>query len=107
MLQAMYLYVGVEAQYIQFGYLWTLQKPMKSSMLDHAPSQMLTLAHYENKLTGTKPPLTYKHIKKYIFQSFPLLWQQQYIRSGQCVANTPLSDIVEFMSKHYLLIHRI
>jgi hypothetical protein len=101
MLQAMYRkYVGAEARDIQFEYFRTLQKRMKSSMLDHS-SRMLTLAHYGNKLPGTKSPLT-EQIKKCIFQSFPLLWQQQCICSGQCFANTPLSHIIEFMSNKKL-----
>jgi hypothetical protein len=37
-------------------------------------------------------------VKKSIFQSFPPNWQQQFICSGQQVANTPLSDILKFMS---------
>jgi hypothetical protein len=101
MLQAMYhRYVGAEARDIHFEYFCTLQKPMKASMLDHS-NRMLTLACYGNKLPGTEPPLTDEQIKKCIFQSFPLVWQQQYIRSGQRVANTP-SDIVEFMSNEKL-----
>jgi hypothetical protein len=74
---------------------------MKSSKLNHL-SRMLTLACYGNKLTDTEPPLTSKQTKKYMLASFPLIWQQQYIRSGQCVANTPLSDIIEFMSNEKL-----
>jgi hypothetical protein len=74
---------------------------MKASTLDHS-SRMLTLACYGNKLPGTEPPLNDEQIKKCIFHSFPLLWQQQYIHSGQCVANTPLSDIIEFMSNEKL-----
>jgi hypothetical protein len=101
-LQALYRkYVGAEARDTQFEYFRTLQKPMKASTLDHA-SRMLTLARYGNKLPGAEPPLTSEQIKKCIFASFPLLWQQQYIRSGQRVANTPLSDIIEFMSNEKL-----
>jgi hypothetical protein len=102
MLQAMYRKcIGAEARDIQVAYFRTLQKPMKSSMLDHS-SRMLTLARYGNKLPCAEPPLTNKPIRKCIFQSFPLLWQQQYIHSGQRVANTPLSDIIEFMSNKKL-----
>ena len=59
---------------------------------------MLTLAWYGNKLPGNEPPLTDKQIKKCIFQSFPAMWQQQYIRSGQHVVTASLLDIIEFMS---------
>ena len=101
-LQALYRkYVGAEARDTQFEYFRNIQKPMKASTLDHS-SRMLTLARYGNKLPGTEPPLTGEQIKKCIFTSFPLLWQQQYIRSGQRVANTPLSDIIEFMSNEKL-----
>ena len=94
-------YVGAEAQENQFEHFCTLQKPLKSSTLDHS-SRMLTLARYANKLPGNDPPLMEEQIKKCIFQSFPVLWQQQYIRSGQRVVNTPLSDIIEFMSNEKL-----
>jgi hypothetical protein len=90
-------YVGAEARDIQFEYFRTLRKPLKSNPLDHS-SRMLTLARYGNKLPGNDPALTDEQVKKCIFQSFPAKWQQQFIRSGQRVANTPLSDIVEFMS---------
>jgi hypothetical protein len=101
-LQEMYRkYVGAEARDIHFEYFRTLQKPMKASTLDHS-SRMLTLARYGNKLPGTEPTLTDEQVKKCIFHSFPLLWQQQYIRSGQRVANTSLSDIIEFMSNEKL-----
>jgi hypothetical protein len=60
------------------------------------------LARYGNKLPGAEPPLTSEQIKKCIFASFPLLWQQQYIRSGQRVSTTPLSDIIEFVSNKKL-----
>jgi hypothetical protein len=101
-LQEMYRkYVGAEARDVQFEYFRTLQKPMKSSILEHS-SRMLTLARYGNKLPGTEPPLTDEQVKKQIFHSFPLLWQQQFIRSGQHVANTTLSDICEFMSNEKL-----
>jgi hypothetical protein len=53
-------------------------------------------------LPGTEPPVNDEQIKKCIFDSFPLLWQQLYIRSRQCVANTPLSDIIGFMSNEKL-----
>ena len=59
---------------------------------------MLTLARYGNKWPGNEPVLTNKQIKKCIFSSFPLTWQQQFIRSGQRVAVASLSDIIEFMS---------
>jgi hypothetical protein len=72
MLQEIYRkYVGAKDQDIQFEYFQTLQKPMKSSMLDYS-SRMLTLAHYGNKLPGTKPLLMDEQIKKCIFQSFPI-----------------------------------
>jgi hypothetical protein len=97
-LQTMYRkYVGAEARDVQFEYYRSIQKPLKSSTLDHS-SRMLTLARYGNKLPGNEPELTDEQIKKCIFSSFPLTWQQQYIRSGQRVAATPLSDIIEFMS---------
>jgi hypothetical protein len=63
---------------------------------------MLTLAHYGNKLPGTEPPLTDEQVKKHIILFFSLLWQQQFILSGQHVATTTLSDISEFMSKEKL-----
>jgi hypothetical protein len=102
-LQEMYRkYIGAEACDVQFEYFRTLQKPiMKSSIPEHS-SQMLTLARYGNKLPGTEPPLTDEQVKKHIFHSFPLLWQQQFIRSGQHVATTTLSDISEFMSNQKL-----
>jgi hypothetical protein len=59
---------------------------------------MLTLACYGNKLPGNDPLLTEQQIKKCIFHSFPSKWQQQFIRSGQQVSTTILSDIIEFMS---------
>jgi hypothetical protein len=90
-------YVGAEARDIQFEYFRTLRKPLKSNPLDHS-SRMLTLSRYGNKLPGNEPALNDDQVKKCIFQSFPAKWQQQFIRSGQRVANTPLSDIVEFMS---------
>jgi len=97
-LQEMYRkYVGAEARDVQFEYYRSISKPLKSSTLDHS-SRMLTLARYGNKLPGTEPVLTDDQVKKCIFSSFPLTWQQQYIRSGQRVANTSLSDIIEFMS---------
>jgi hypothetical protein len=60
-LQAMYRkYVGAEAQDSQFKYFRMLQKPMKSSMLDHS-SRILTLVRYGgNKLPGTEPPLSHQ-----------------------------------------------
>ena len=97
-LQEMYRkYVGAEARDVQFEYYRSIQKPLKASTLDHS-SRMLTLARYGNKLPGNEPVLTDDQVKKCIFSSFPLTWQQQYIRSRQRVANTPLSDIIEFMS---------
>jgi hypothetical protein len=90
-------YVGPKVMAIQFEYFHMLQKPpLKSSTLDHL-SQMLMLAHYGYKLPGNEPLLIDEQIKKCIFSSFPLTWQQQYIHSGQQVATTPLLDIVEFM----------
>jgi hypothetical protein len=97
-LQAMYRkYVGAEARDVQFEYFRTIQKTLKSSPLEHS-SRMLTLARYGNKLPGNEPPLTDEQVKKCIFNSFPLSWQQQFIRSGQRIATTSLSDIIEFMS---------
>jgi hypothetical protein len=97
-IQEMYRkYVGAEAREIQFEYFRSLQKPLKSSILDHS-SRMLTLTRYGNRLPGTEPILTEEQIKKCIFTSFPLAWQQQFIRSGQRVALRALSDIIEFMS---------
>jgi hypothetical protein len=90
-------YVGAKARDTQIEYYKTLRKPMKMNPLDHS-SRMLTLARYGNKLPGSEPPLTEQQIKKCIFHSFPLKWQQQFIRSGQQVATTILSDIIEFMS---------
>jgi hypothetical protein len=89
---------GAEARDIQSEYFQTLCKPINSSPLDHSIC-MLTLACYGNKLPGNEPALTPDdQVKKCIFQSFPAKWQQLFIRSGQQVANTPLSDIMEFMS---------
>jgi hypothetical protein len=77
MLQAMYRkYVGAEARDIQFEYFRTLQKPMKSSMLDHS-SRMLTLARYGNKLPGTEPPLTTDEQIKKCIQSFSFLQKEE------------------------------
>jgi hypothetical protein len=90
-------YVGAEARDTQIEYYKTLRKPMKMNPLDHS-SRMLTLARYGNKLPGNEPPLTDQQIKKCIFHSFPSKWQQQFIRSGQQVSMTMLSDIIEFMS---------
>jgi hypothetical protein len=101
-IQALYRkYVGAEARDIQFEHFRSLKKPLKASILDHS-SRMLTLARYGNKLPGIEPALNDEQIKKFIFQSFPALWQQQYIRSGQRVAGTPLADIIEFMSNEKL-----
>jgi hypothetical protein len=101
-LQSMYRkYVGAEARDIQFEYFKSLHKPIKAGTLDHS-SRMLTLARYGNKLPGTEPLLTDDQVKKCIFQSYPLTWQQQYIRSGQRQATASLSDIVEFMSNEKL-----
>jgi hypothetical protein len=97
-LQEMYRkYVSAEAREVQFEYFRSIQKPLKTTTLDHS-SRMLTLARYGNKLPGTEPPLTDEQVKKCIFTSFPLAWQQQFIRSGQRVATTALADIIEFMS---------
>jgi hypothetical protein len=90
-------YVSAEARDIQFEYFRTLRKPLKSSPLEHS-SRMLTLARYGNKLPGNEPALTEEQVKKCIFQSYPTKWQQQFIRSGQRVATSTLSDIVEFMN---------
>jgi hypothetical protein len=101
-IQTMYRkYVGAEARDIQFEYFKSLMKPLKASTLDHS-SRMLTLARYGNRLPGTEPVLTDDQVKKIIFQSYPLLWQQQYVRSGQRVSNSTLSEIVEFMSNEKL-----
>jgi hypothetical protein len=90
-------YVGAEARDTQSEYFKTLRKPMKADPLTHS-SRMLTLARYGNKLPGTDPELTEAQVKKCIFHSFPQSWQQQFIRTGQSVANTQLSDMIEFMS---------
>jgi hypothetical protein len=90
-------YVSAEARDIQFEYFRTLRKPLKSSPLEHS-SRMLTLARYGNKLPGNEPVLNDEQVKKCIFQSYPTKWQQQFIRSGQRVATSTLSDIVEFMN---------
>ena len=63
---------------------------------------MLTLARYGNKLPGTEPLLTAEQITKCIFQSYPVLWQQQFIRSGQRLVDNTLLDIPEFMSNEKL-----
>jgi hypothetical protein len=97
-LQEMYRkYVVAESRDTQIEYYKTLRKPMKANPLDHS-NRMLTLARFGNKLPGIEPPLTEDQIKNCIFHSFPPKWQQQFIRSGQRVANTPLSEIIEFMS---------
>jgi hypothetical protein len=97
-LQAMYRkYVGAESCDTQIEYFKTLRKPIKLTPLDHS-SRMLTLARYGNKLPGIEPPLTEDQIKKTIFHSFPPKWQQQFVRSGQHLATTLLTDIIEFMS---------
>jgi hypothetical protein len=56
-----------------------------------------TSCQVPNRLSATNA-----QIKKCIFQSFLLLWQHHYICSGKCVANTPLSDIIKFMSNKKL-----
>jgi hypothetical protein len=97
-MQEMYRkYVGAEARDTQLEYFKTLRKPMKSDPLTHS-SRMLTLARYGNRLPGTDPGLSELQIKKSIFHSFPQSWQQQFVRTGQHVATTQLSDIIEFMS---------
>jgi hypothetical protein len=90
-------YVGAEARDTQLEYFKTLRKPMKTDPLTHS-SRMLTLARYGNRLPGTDPGLSELQIKKCIFHSFPQSWQQQFVRTGQHVATTQLSDIIEFMS---------
>ena len=91
------MYVVAESMDTQVEYYKTLRKPTKAYPLDHS-NQMLTLARYGNKLLGIEPPLTDDRVKNCIFHSFPPKWQQQFIRSGQKVAVTPLSKIIEFMS---------
>jgi hypothetical protein len=78
-LQEMYReHVGAEARDVQFKYFRSIQKPLKASTMDHL-SRMLTFARYSNKLPGNEPILTKEQIKKCIFSSFPLTWQQQGI----------------------------
>jgi hypothetical protein len=97
MQQMYHKYVGAEARDTQLEYFKTLCKPMELDPLTHS-SCMLTLERYINKLLGTEPPLMEIQVNKCIFQSFLQTWQQQFIRTGQHVATTQLSDIIEFMS---------
>ena len=68
-------YIGAKAGDIQIENFKTLQKPIKTSALDHL-SQMFTLAWYGNKLPDNELPPTNEQMKKCIFQSFPIVWQQ-------------------------------
>ena len=48
-------------------------------------------------LTGTEPTLNDQQRKNLIFETFPITWRQNYIRSGKSLQTDSLADIVQYM----------
>ena len=96
-IQQYYLhYCDHEARDAMFEYVRQIQKPFQSEASEHS-DRMETLIRYANKLPGNEPPLNDQQKKSIIFKSFPLKWQQAYVRSGRRIAQDTLTDIVQYM----------
>lgn len=89
-------YSDNEARDTMFKYIRTLTKPRDVEPAIHA-DRMETLIRYANQLNGTEPRLTDDQKKNIIFDTFPVKWKQNYIRSGRAVATDELADIVQYM----------
>ena len=57
-----------------------------------------SLCRYANRLQGTNPVMGEELIKKTVFESFPVPWQDSYRMSRSVLANDTITQLVEHMN---------